>query len=160
MHRIARSRRAPLLIALAIGGALGINGAGFAQQPSGNTAPPAAAPPAAPAPAATGARPSPSATTPARTDSADEAWAKLSYKEYIEKADVSGLGGFSFEKADTNHDGRLNQDEFRAAWSGYRTAAPSSGSQAPSANTTWPPGATSGSPSNSRSSSGSMGTTK
>jgi hypothetical protein len=70
-----------------------------------------------------------SAALPARADNADDAWTKLGNKGYITKDDVKGLQGFSFDAADTNHDGQLTQDEFRAAWSTHRAPTQSSGSR-------------------------------
>jgi len=55
---------------------------------------------------------------PSRTDSADNAYKTLdsSNRGYLSKNDVQGISGFSFEAADTNHDGKLTRDEFNRAW--------------------------------------------
>ena len=44
---------------------------------------------------------------------------------YITKTDTDRVSGFSFDKADTNSDGRLSSDEFSKAWSsqGSRSGA-------------------------------------
>jgi hypothetical protein len=55
---------------------------------------------------------------PSRTDSADNAYKALdpSNRGYLSKNEVQGISGFSFEAADTNHDGKLTRDEFNRAW--------------------------------------------
>ena len=48
---------------------------------------------------------------------------------YITKTETDRISGFSFDKADTNSDGRLSSDEFSKAWSSQGSR---SGASAPS----------------------------
>jgi Ca2+-binding EF-hand superfamily protein len=56
---------------------------------------------------------------PSPSESADSAYRTLdaANRGYLSKSDVQGINGFSFEAADTNHDGKLTRDEFARAWS-------------------------------------------
>ena len=101
------------------------------------SSPPASSPSAAPAgTSATTAPSSPPSTTtpnamsspagnqlslPTKTDSASSAFSKLSTKHagYVTSEDVAKLQGFDFNSADKNHDGKLDQSEFNAAWTAY-----------------------------------------
>jgi hypothetical protein len=105
-------QRKPMLLALALAGAVGVAGAAFAQQPSTSPGSPSSATPPS------GAT-SPGMAKAMKSDSADAAWQKLGSKGYVAKDDVKDLQGFSFDTADANSDGRLSQDEFRKAWSTY-----------------------------------------
>jgi len=60
---------------------------------------------------------------PTRTETPESALRKLdpTNKGYVSQSDVKDLTGFDFTVADTNHDGRLSQEEFRKAWSNYST---------------------------------------
>jgi hypothetical protein len=53
----------------------------------------------------------------ADTDSASTQFRMLdkSNRGYLQRNEVTGITGFSFDQADLNHDGRLSQDEF-AQW--------------------------------------------
>ena len=55
---------------------------------------------------------------PSRTDTADHAYRQLdtANRGYLTQNDVQGISGFSFQAADTNHDGKLSRDEFNRAW--------------------------------------------
>ena len=120
----SRSFRRPLL-ALAL---CAMAGAVMAQSPSspggsagtGTTAPSATGTPMTTpaAPATSSGTNSMSQRMPSRTDSADNAYKALdsSNRGYLSKSDVQGISGFSFEAADTNHDGKLTRDEFNRAW--------------------------------------------
>ena len=125
-------QRTALTLALAA-----FTGAAFAQSqpspasPSSPSAqPPAAAPstpPGAMSPSTTTSPASPAATAPtgstmkmpSRTEPADSAYRTLDAgkRGYLQKSDVQGIEGFSFDTADTNKDGRLSQEEFNKAWS-------------------------------------------
>lgn len=45
-----------------------------------------------------------------------------SNRGYLQRNDVTGINGFSFDQADLNHDGRISQDEF-AQWQSSNTRA-------------------------------------
>lgn len=84
------------------------------------TSPSATTPPATTAPAATTPPPTGSSTLmPARTEPADSAFRTLdsAKRGYLQKSDVAGLDGISFDQADINKDGRLSPEEFARAWS-------------------------------------------
>ena len=42
----------------------------------------------------------------------------------VAKDDVKDLSGFSFDKADANHDGRLTEAQIRTGWTTYSKAEP------------------------------------
>jgi hypothetical protein len=132
MKQTALSQRKPLLVALALSGAVAIAGSAFAQtspgSPSTGATPPTATGGATKADTSGGM----ASKTPARTDTADQAWQKLGSKGFVSKDDVKSLSGFSFDTADANGDGRLTQDEFRRAWDTY-ASMPSSTGASPSA---------------------------
>src|SRR4051812_19805826 len=90
--------------------------------PGMGTTPPAATgtPNATPAtPATSSGTMGTSQRLPSRTDTADNAYKQLDShnRGYLSKSDVENIQGFSFEAADTNHDGKLSRDEFNRAWS-------------------------------------------
>jgi hypothetical protein len=151
--------RRPMLLVLALTGAIGAGTALAQQYPStapgspSTAASPSSSSPSTGAMKGTDSMATPKAGTPARTDSASAAWQKLGSKGYVAKDDVTSLSGFSFDTADANHDGRLSQDEFNKAWSTYSGAShssstmrgsgsPSSTSSTPSSSGTAPGGAT------------------
>jgi len=45
-----------------------------------------------------------------------------SNRGYLQRNDVTGISGFSFDQADLNHDGRISQDEF-AQWQSHNSRA-------------------------------------
>lgn len=45
-----------------------------------------------------------------------------SNRGYLQRNDVTGISGFSFDQADVNHDGRISQDEF-AQWQSHNGRA-------------------------------------
>ncbi len=45
-----------------------------------------------------------------------------SNRGYLQRNDVTGISGFSFDQADVNHDGRVSQDEF-AQWQAQNSRA-------------------------------------
>jgi hypothetical protein len=127
MNRFELLHRKPLVLALALAGAVGVAGTAFAQQPyTSPTSPSSATSPSKSADTAAGM--SSKAGMPSKTDTSDAAWQKLGSKGYVSKDDVKDLSGFSFESADANSDGRLSQDEFRKAWSTYSGASGSTSS--------------------------------
>ena len=89
------------------------------QTPSPMT-PPSANSPTTTAPAATTPPPTgaPMMKAPSRSEPADSAYRSLdaANRGYLQKGDVQGLSGFSFDDADTNKDGRLSKEEFSKAW--------------------------------------------
>lgn len=147
----------PLVVALALSGAVSFAGLGFAQSTSGDqsgasttTRPAAAANQGSSSSAntsgataaGTGAtgqgagtgsmstNPSTGsmATTakglaPSKSEMPDSAFKKLDAtgKGYVTKDDVRTLSGFdsAFNAADSNHDGKLTNDEFKKAWTAY-----------------------------------------
>ncbi len=60
---------------------------------------------------------------PGRSELPDSAFSKLDVagKGYVTRDDTKELDGFDavFQQNDSNHDGRLTQDEFKRAWSTY-----------------------------------------
>ena len=60
---------------------------------------------------------------PSRSELPDAAFKKLDVagKGYVTRDDAQQLDGFNaaFNRADVNHDGRLDQDEFKRAWAMY-----------------------------------------
>jgi hypothetical protein len=124
----ARSFSRPLL-ALAL---CAITGAAMAQSTSatgtpgtGTTAPSATGTPmTTPAtPMTSSGQSGLSQRLPSRTDSADSTYRSLDaqHRGYLSKTDVQTIRGFSFEAADTNHDGRLTREEFARAWSSQQS---------------------------------------
>jgi hypothetical protein len=63
---------------------------------------------------------------PSRSELPDAAFKKLDAagKGYVSRDDAQQLEGFgaAFDRADANHDGRLDQDEFKRAWTMYARA--------------------------------------
>jgi hypothetical protein len=62
---------------------------------------------------------------PTQTDSAIVVFHKLdtSNRGYLTRSDVAQLPGYvAFDEADTNHDGRLDTDEFQRAWADHGTS--------------------------------------
>jgi hypothetical protein len=105
------------MLAIALCSLTGIAVAQTTPQPM--TSPSATTPPATTAPAAT--TPPPAGSTvrmPSRSEPADSAFSKLdsAKRGYLQKSDVAGLEGISFETADINKDGRLTQEEFAKVW--------------------------------------------
>ena len=74
-------------------------------------------------PAQTGSNPpSPMSTmAPSKSDTADSAFQKLDAAKagYVTKEQAAKINGFDFTQADKNKDGKLDRDEFNAAWSAY-----------------------------------------
>lgn len=126
MNRFESLHRRPLLLVLALTGALGVAGSALAQQYGS----PSATSPSAGAMKGSDSMATHKAGMPSRTDSTSAAWQKLGSKGYVAKDDVKDLSGFSFDAADANHDGRLSQDEFSKAWSTYSGASSSTSSNA------------------------------
>ena len=118
------SFRRPLLV-LALCAMAGAVAAQSPSSPSGSAGTGTTAPSATGTPMTTPAAPATSSGTsgtsqrlPSRTDTADNAYKTLdsANRGYLTKNDVQGISGFSFDAADTNHDGRLTRDEFNRAW--------------------------------------------
>ena len=111
------------VLAIAIAGAVGFAGAGFAQyqQAQPPTTRPAAADtkPATYKAMTTDTKP----IVPNRSETSDSAFKKLDpgNKGYVAKENTRELSGFdqAFQQNDANHDGRLSSDEFQKAWMSY-----------------------------------------
>jgi hypothetical protein len=78
---------------------------------------------------ATGSAPaSPMGATGTRSGASDASHATQfrtldkSNRGYLQRNDVTGISGFSFDQADVNHDGRVSQDEF-AQWQAQNSRA-------------------------------------
>jgi hypothetical protein len=56
------------------------------------------------------------------SDSAEFRSLDKSNRGYLQRNDVTGISGFSFDQADLNHDGRISQDEF-AQWQSHNSRA-------------------------------------
>ncbi len=128
MNRIQSVSRGSLALVVALAGALAAGGTLAQQSSSTSAGSPSTATSPSPAPSTSAMKGSDSMATskaalPSRTDSASAAWQKIGSKGYVGKDDVRDLSGFSFDSADTNHDGRLSQDEFNKAWSSYSGAS-------------------------------------
>jgi len=64
------------------------------------------------------------APIPSVTEGSLTAFEKLDnqHRGYVTRGDTDRLSGtVYFDSADTNHDGRLNIDEFQRAWSNYQS---------------------------------------
>ena len=64
------------------------------------------------------------AAVPSVTEGSLTAFEKLDnqHRGYVTRSDTDRLSGtVNFDSADTNHDGRLNIDEFQRAWSNYQS---------------------------------------
>src|SRR4030095_8912817 len=108
------------LIATAAG-CFALTGLAVAQSPSGTPA--QSPPPAAPQLQMSGSNPSSqmSPTVPAKSDTAASAFQKLDTAKagYVTKEQAAKLRGFDFTQADKNKDGKLDREEFNAAWGVY-----------------------------------------
>ena len=62
-----------------------------------------------------------SSTAPSKSDTAVQAFEKLDSAKagYVSKEQAAKLNGFDFTQADKNKDGKLDRDEFNAAWGTY-----------------------------------------
>ena len=62
-----------------------------------------------------------STTAPSKSDTAVSAFQKLDAAKagYVTKEQAAKLNGFDFTQADKNKDGKLDRDEFNAAWGVY-----------------------------------------
>ena len=62
-----------------------------------------------------------SPTAPGKSDTAVSAFQKLDTAKagYVTKEQAAKLSGFDFTQADKNKDGKLDRDEFNAAWGVY-----------------------------------------
>lgn len=62
-----------------------------------------------------------STTAPSKSDTAVSAFQKLDAAKagYVTKEQAAKLNGFDFTQADKNKDGKLDRDEFNAAWGTY-----------------------------------------
>jgi len=62
-----------------------------------------------------------STTAPSKSDTAVSAFQKLDAAKagYVTKEQAAKLNGFDFTQADRNKDGKLDRDEFNAAWGVY-----------------------------------------
>ena len=62
-----------------------------------------------------------STMAPSKSDSAVSAFQKLDAAKagYVTKEQAAKLSGFDFTQADKNKDGKLDRDEFNAAWGVY-----------------------------------------
>ena len=62
-----------------------------------------------------------STMAPSRSDTAVSAFQKLDAGKvgYVTKEQAAKLSGFDFTEADKNKDGKLDRDEFNAAWGVY-----------------------------------------
>jgi Ca2+-binding EF-hand superfamily protein len=62
-----------------------------------------------------------STTAPNKSDTAVSAFQKLDAAKagYVTKDQAAKLNGFDFTQADKNKDGKLDRDEFNAAWGAY-----------------------------------------
>jgi hypothetical protein len=62
-----------------------------------------------------------SSMAPSKSDTADSAFQKLDAAKagYVTKEQAAKLNGFDFTQADKNKDGKLDRDEFNAAWGAY-----------------------------------------
>jgi len=109
----SHSKRTALVATVA--GCLAAAGLAFAQYP-----------PATPAQSQTPSSSTPtqmSAVTPSKSETAASAFEKLdaAHAGYVTKEQAAKLDGFdkAFTQADKNKDGKLDRDEFRAAWAIY-----------------------------------------
>ena len=79
--------------------------------------------PAAPAQSQTSGNPPSQMSTmaPGKSDTAVSAFQKLDAAKagYVTKEQAAKLNGFDFTQAHTNKDGKLDRDEFNAAWGVY-----------------------------------------
>jgi len=62
-----------------------------------------------------------SSMSPSKSDTAASAFEKLDSAKagYVTKEQAAKLNGFDFTQADKNKDGKLDRDEFNAAWGAY-----------------------------------------
>jgi len=62
-----------------------------------------------------------SSMAPSKSDTAVSAFQKLDTAKagYVTKEQAAKLDGFDFNQADKNKDGKLDRDEFNAAWGTY-----------------------------------------
>jgi len=62
-----------------------------------------------------------STTAPSKSDTAVSAFQNLDAAKagYVTKEQAAKLNGFDFTQADKNKDGKLDRDEFNAAWGVY-----------------------------------------
>lgn len=73
-------------------------------------------------PAARAAVEAPRPIPPSKAELVDSAFKKLAVgKDYVAREDAKALDNFMtiFDAADLNHDGRLNLEEFKKAWTAY-----------------------------------------
>jgi Ca2+-binding EF-hand superfamily protein len=65
--------------------------------------------------------PTGAALTPTTLEPAEAVFNRLDHnrKGFLTRDQVASLDGFSFDAADTNHDGRLTSEEFAKAWADY-----------------------------------------
>ncbi len=112
--RIPHDKRTTLIATIA--GCLAVAGTALAQ-----TQPATPAQPQAPTYSSPGIQMS--AVTPNKSETASSAFEKLdsAHVGYVTKAQVASLDGFdkAFMQADKDRDGKLNRDEFKAAWAIY-----------------------------------------
>jgi len=62
-----------------------------------------------------------SSMAPSKSDNAASAFEKLDSAKagYVTKEQAAKLNGFDFTQADKNKDGKLDREEFNAAWGAY-----------------------------------------
>jgi len=74
-------------------------------------------------PSGTGSMSSSNVIAPSKSETPDAAFKKLdaSNKGYVTRDDARSVSGFdrSFQAADSNHDGKLTNDEFKKAWTSF-----------------------------------------
>ena len=71
----------------------------------------------------TGSMSSTTVIPPSKSETADSAFKKpdSSNKGYVTRDDAKSVSGFdrTFQAADTDHDGKLSNDEFKKAWTSF-----------------------------------------
>ena len=90
----------------------------LAQSAAPDPAAPAVRPKGGPAPATP---PTGTPLSPTTLEPADAVFNRLDHnrKGFLTRDQGQSIDGFSFDTADTNHDGRLSSDEFEKAWADY-----------------------------------------